>query len=373
MIETKLANFETDEKSVSMSMRARFESDAAYRTRIAETVKYMTAYQSGYVSPAKFAETMTTSDFPNLFGGVIDRTLLGGYRAAPSSYQDWCSIYRGAKDFRNLERHYLDLGDGALSTVAENNEYPLSKLAEGKHTYKVEKYGRRFAFTFEDFKADDLGALTTVPARMGTAAKRTTERLATSLICDADGPDATFFSAAHGNKLALALNMANLKTAAQTLTDISDAGDEPIFNDPAILVVPPALKLTAQELVKTVQTEVTSGTDNKILTAGMFGGLKIAVAPYISKIITTGSIGKSSWFLFADPAMLERPAVEIGFLQGMEEPQMFMKSPNATAIGGGAVDAFTGDFATDAIEFKVRHIVGGMAMDYRGAVASFGQ
>ena len=63
-------------------------------------------------------ETMTP--IPQLFGGAY-RTLLGGYRAAPSSYQDWCSIYRGAKDFRNLERHYLDLGDGALSTVAENN------------------------------------------------------------------------------------------------------------------------------------------------------------------------------------------------------------------------------------------------------------
>jgi hypothetical protein len=50
-----------------------------------------------------------------------------------------------------------------------------------------------------------------------------------------------------------------------------------------------------------------------------------------------------------------------------------MKSANASMIGGGDVGAFSGDFDSDSIEFKVRHIVGGAAMDPRGAVGSFGQ
>ena len=365
--------FETDGHNLSPTLRERFDTDPEYRQKLVETMQFIDEFRRGRIARARFAETMSTSDFPGLLGGVIDRTLLGGYRPYPTSYQDWCSIYRDAKDFRELERHFIDLGDGALTKVKEAEEYPYASLDEGKYTYKVEKFGRKFKFSWEAFVNDDLSALTTIPSRLGIAAKRTTEKLATSLICDASGPDATFFSEANGNKLSLALNAANLKTAAGVMADLSDKGDEPIFNDPAVLVVPPALKITAQEIVKTIQTEISSGDNTTIKTPGLFGNLKVAVAPYISKIITTGTIGKTAWFLFADPAQLERPAVEIGFLRGLEEPQLFMKSANASMIGGGDVGAFSGDFDSDSIEFKVRHIVGGAAMDYRGAVGSFGQ
>lgn len=365
--------FETDGHNLSPTLRERFDTDPEYRQRLVETMQFIDEFRRGRIARARFAETMTTSDFPGLLGGVVDRTLLGGYRPYPTSYQDWCSIYRDAKDFRELERHYLDLGDGVLTKVKQSEEYPYAELSEGKYSYKIEKFGRKFKFSWESFLNDDLSALTTTPARLGVAAKRTTEKLATSLICDANGPDATFFSDAHGNKLTLALNVANLKTAAGVMADLSDAGDEPIFNDPAVLVVPPALKITAQEIVKTIQTEITSGTDTKITTPGLFGNLKVAVAPYISRIITDADVRKKAWFLFADPAQLERPAVEIGFLRGHEEPQLFMKSPNASMIGGGDASAFGGDFDTDSIEFKIRHTSGGKAMDYRGAVGSFGQ
>ena len=365
--------FETDGHNLSPTLRERFDTDPEYRQKLVETMQFIDEFRRGRIARARFAETMSTSDFPGLLGGVIDRSLLGGYRPYPTSYQDWCSIYRDAKDFRELERHFLDLGDGTLTKVKEAEEYPYASLDEGKYTYKVEKFGRKFKFSWEAFVNDDLSALTTIPSRLGIAAKRTTEKLATSLICDANGPDATFFSDANGNKLTLPLNAANLKTAAGVMADLSDKGDEPIFNDPAVLVVPPALKITAQEIVKTIQMEIASGTDTKITTPGLFGNLKVSVAPYISKIITDAEVRKKAWFLFADPAQLERPAVEIGFLRGHEEPQLFMKSANASMIGGGDVGAFGGDFDSDSIEFKVRHIVGGAAMDPRGAVGSFGK
>ena len=365
--------FETDGHNLSPTLRERFKNDPVYRQRIGEAILYIDDFRRGRISRARFAETMTTSDFPDLFDGILDRTLLGGYLPYPTSYGEWCKIYPDAKDFRELERHYLDLGDGALTKVKELEEAPYAYLDEGKYSYRVEKYERKFAFSWEAFINDDLSALTTVPARLGVAAKRTTEKFATSLICDANGPDATFFSDAHGNKLALDLNAANLKTAAGVMADLSDAGDEPIFNDPAVLVVPPALRITAQEIVKTIQTEIASGTDTKIMTPGLFGNLKVAVAPYISKIITDADVRKKAWFLFADPKQLERPAVEIGFLQGYEEPQLTMKSPNAVRVGGGDLSPFSGSFEKGAVEFKVTHVIGGKAMDYRGAVGSFGQ
>jgi len=95
------------------------------------------------------------------------------------------------EDFRELERHFLDLGDGALTKVKEAEEYPYASLDEGKYTYKVEKFGRKFKFSWE--------ALSTTTSRRSRPSRPArhccqahTEKLATSLICDASGPDATF-------------------------------------------------------------------------------------------------------------------------------------------------------------------------------------
>jgi len=48
-----------------------------------------------------------------------------------------------------------------------------------------------------------------------------------------------------------------------------------------------------------------------------------------------------------------------------------MKAPDAIKVGGGA-DVFAGSFATDDIEYKVRHVIGGTTLDYRYALASEG-
>jgi hypothetical protein len=181
------------------------------------------------------------------------------------------------------------------------------------------------------------------------------------------------------NGAASALSQTSLASAANLLAQQMDNGGEPIFNDPAVLVVPPSLKLTAMQIVNALQIRAQSagGADVagtvQLDTVNLFQNLKIAVEPYISRIITAGTVGRTSWFLAADPAQSERPAVEIGFLQGHEEPQIAMKSPNAVMVGGGDVNAFAGDFDTDSIEFRVRHIVGGTLMDPRMMVGSFGQ
>lgn len=50
--------------------------------------------------------------------------------------------------------------------------------------------------------------------------------------------------------------------------------------------------------------------------------------------------------------------MEIGFLTGHETPELFMQSPNAVRVGGGAVDPMDGDFRTDSIDWKVRYVFG---------------
>ena len=368
--------------NISQNLRRKFEADAEYRQRLVETMQFIRDTQAGRIAPARFAEAMTTSDFPILLGGIMDRTLLGGYREYPASYEMWCKINRNVKDFRTISRAFLNLADGALDTVPQQEEYPFAGAGEGQYTYAVQKFGRKFKFSWESFVNDNLGAFSEVPMALGRAARRTTARFATSLICGAAGPNPVFFSAANGNMMNgnnSALSQTSLAAAANLLAQQMDNGGEPIFNDPAVLVVPPSLKLTAMQIVNALQirAQTAGGADaggaQQLDTVNLFQNLKIAVEPYISRIITAGTVGRTAWFLAADPAQSERPAVELGFLQGHEEPQIAMKSPNAVMVGGGDVNAFAGDFDTDSIEFRVRHVVGGTLMDPRMMVGRFGQ
>ena len=376
------ANLFGDGTNISQNLRRKFEADADYRQRLVETMQFIRDTQAGRIAPARFAEAMTTSDFPILLGGIMDRTLLGGYREYPASYEMWCKINRNVKDFRTISRTFLNLADGALDSVAQQEEYPFAGAAEGQYTYAVQKFGRKFKFSWESFVNDNLGAFSEVPMALGRAARRTTARFATSLICGAAGPNPVFFSAANGNMMNgnnSALSVTSLTAAANLLAQQMDTGGEPIFNDPAVLIVPPSLKITAMQIVNALQirAQTAGGADaggaQQLDTTNLFQNLKIAVEPYISRIITAGTVGRTAWFLAADPAQSERPAVELGFLQGHEEPQIAMKSPNAVMVGGGDVNAFAGDFDTDSIEFRVRHVVGGTLMDPRMMVGSFGQ
>jgi len=367
--------------NISQNLRRKFQEDAEYRAQIAKTMGFIRSYREGRVAPMRFREAMTTSDFPQLLGGIIDRSLLGGYRMFPTSYEMWCSINRDVSDFRTISRSFLNLGDGVLGTVAEKEEYPKAARAEGRYTYAVQKYGREFDFSWEAMVNDDLNAFSDNPVAFGRAAKRTTESFATSLITDANGPNAAFFNNGNGNLLApgaaSALSTTSLDAACDLFASMIDTGNEPVLNEPAVLVVPPSLKMTAMRLVKALQIRAQTGgggtAAQQLDTVNLYSNLQIAVAPYIPRLITAGTIGRTAWFLAANPQEIERPAVELGFLRGHEEPQIVMKSPDAIRIGGGEADAFSGDFETDSVRVRVRHVVGGTLGDPRFMVGSFGQ
>ena len=71
-----------------------------------------------------------------------------------------------------------------------------------------------------------------------------------------------------------------------------------------------------------------------------------------------------SWYLFADPARV--PAFAVGFLNGQQQPQVFLKQPHAQdALGGNGTDPYTWEL--DSVDFKCRHDFGVAAVDPRGA------
>lgn len=364
----------------------RKQGSAEYGRRLLEAARlYQRVLSGDRWAVLTFQEAMTTSDFPLLFGDIIDRQLLANYQEAPYTW-NMVAKQGTVADFRSVRRFAINGSESVLSAVAEQSEYPESSLSEARYTYSVGKYGRRVPFSWEAMLNDDLDALKDVPARLGKAARRSEEKFVTGLYVSSSGPDSTLYSSTHKNIVSTAngasatnpaLSISGLQDGMIVLGNMVDSDGEPIAIDGVTLVVPPALEVTAQNILNATEILVgqfptSSAANNTQFRAVNWVSkrVKLAVNYYLS--IIDSSHGNTSWYLFADPNQ-GRPALEFGKLRGHENPEIFVKSPNALRVGGGGlIDPMDGDFDTDSVVYKVRHVFGGTTLDYKATVASNG-
>jgi hypothetical protein len=385
------AIYEGDGTSLSARIRkARRAGNPAYKRNLLEAAHLYERTLAGSKRAAlDFQEAMSTSDFSNLFGDIIDRQILAKYVSQPVQW-DMLAKRGRVRDFRTVNRFTLDGGEAVLAQVKQLSEYPAAKLADGKYAYAVGKYGRRMPLSWETLVNDDLDAFRDIPDRLGNAARRTEERFATALYTSATGFNTTFFTT--GNKNIInpttlgsgaitnpPLGISGLQLAYQILGQQLDADGAPIYVDGVTLVVPPALTVVANNIINATEIWTAAGSSGLASDAGrqdqlrvanwMANKVKVQTNPWLPILSPTN--GNTSWYLFSDPTA-GRPAMEVGFLIGHEQPELFQKSPNSSRVGGGAAAAEDGDFDSDSIEWKLRHVLGGTLMDPKAAVASNG-
>ena len=368
---------------------ARRKQDTAYLGRLALFAEVFADAVTGGSNRAVYLlkEAMSTSDFPLMFADVIDRTLLANYREWPTSYQNFAAR-KVVPDFRDVKEFTIGGGESTLAEVAQGDGYPDTNLTEGKYAWGVKKYGRTMGFLWEAMINDDLGALTDIPARFARAARRTEQRQVTGLYVDTNGPHASFYTA--GNKNIInAANGASANNPALTITGLQDglivlskqldADGEPIVIDSVELVVPPALEVIALNILNAVELRLGGqGTGESGSTAGsgltavnwMKNRMRLNVDPYIPLVAATAN-GNRMWALFANPST-SRPALRYGLLRGHEEPETFLRSPNAIRVGGGDASPMDGSFENDSMAYKVRHVFGGSRIDPKATVGSNG-
>ena len=243
-------------------------------------------------------------------------------------------------DFKESDRYRVNaIGD--LEKVAEGGEIKHGTLGADTAKNKLETYGRAFVITRQMIYNDSLGEFLKLPAALGTKAKRKIDELFfRRLLANPEG----LFSAAHKNYAtgsASALAAATLAAGVAAFQKQTDAEGNPIALDPKFLVVPPALYVTALELVKAAQIQ---GTTN-VLSAF---GLEVVSAPYLSNAAYTGH-SDTGWYLFADPALCE--TFEIGYLNGRRAP---------------TVEQTSVDFDNLGLGFRVYFDLGVREQDFRG-------
>lgn len=352
--------------------------------RLATNADRMPAHRHEYL----LREAITTADFPQLFGQVLDRQLLARYQTAPSPWRAYTKIGR-ARDFRVRQIHKVQGNDTVLDLVREKAEYPLAPMSEAFYSIQVRKYGRTFDISWEALINDAMGAMSDIPARFASAAVDSEARAATALYCGAAAPNVALFGApivdvdgqAVTNLGILALTIQNLEITLNLMAQQQDVNGRPLGIRAAHLVVPPALEFTARSILTSTwkQQVDTAGAANAVPstfiplpTANVIPqvGLQLHVDPWIPIVMPVAAANRT-WFLFADPNA-SGAAMQMDFLSGHEMPEICMKASNKVTTGGSLLDPMGGDFDTDNTLYRVRHVFGGAQLDPRYAYAQVG-
>src|SRR5690554_7913255 len=80
-----------------------------------------------------------------------------------------------------FERHSL-----ALPRIPELTEYPTFSLEAEEELFGINKYGGRYAFSFEAFLNDEYQVIQTLPGEMANSARDTEDVLTTGVLATED-------------------------------------------------------------------------------------------------------------------------------------------------------------------------------------------
>jgi phage major head subunit gpT-like protein len=300
-------------------------------------------------SQLRIREDITSTTFPNALANTLRRLLLKEYRE-----QDYgvslIAQSSSVPDFRAQERVRVGYF-GDLPTVdPEAADYAeLTAPTDEKASYSVVTFGGVVTITRKMIINDDLGVVPQIVSRLGRSARRTlAQRVFNLMINNPTIYDSVaWFHATHGNLGSTALSAAELnvvRTAMRNRTEKDSSKKLGIA--PNVLVVPHELEGTARQENMREYLD-SSFTPNPVRFLFGSNGERIVVSPLLSDA--------NDWYVFAN--VEEAPTVEVGFLQGRQEPEFFLaEDPTSEKV-----------FTSDKIRYKVRHEFEAAVIDFRGA------
>lgn len=339
------------------SLREAFEQVTGRRMHdgrelLAEAVSYV---PDGFLPP-HLQESVTSSTFAEILGDSIRRRMVAQYLMPDlQSFMQLVSEISSLADFRTNRRMRLG-GYGDLPTVLEGGTYqPLTSPGDEEATYAPSKKGGLEDLTMETVMNDDMQVVRQIPIRLGDAAVRTLRHYIFNTILRDNitlYDSVALFHASHGNTDTTALSAAQMSAIRRAMRDQAPYGvtSQPLGagNLPRRLFVPAELEELAFKLATSVPYVL--ATNENATTPNLHRGLEVTVVDEWTDA--------TDYVVAADPA--NTPIIELGFLNGREEPELFIQ--DAQTVGSV--------FTADKITWKIRHIWGAVVLDYRGLYKS---
>ena len=294
------------------------------------------------------ADEVTNAIMASVVGNVMNKKLVADYKGQAK----WWAPLVSVVDLRDLKlQTRILLNDfESLADVAENGPYVNIPWGDTAETYSPKKVGSLVYVTMEMIINDDVRSVVRIPTKLAKAAVATINEYLSALWTAqaGTGPDMadTFpvFDATHGSNLGTgALTNLTLAAAITNVRKHANSAAQRIGISPKFLLIPAELEWAAAALVNST---LAPGTANNDVNA-----LQGIVRPIVVPQFTDAD----NWYLHPAPA--EAETVEIGFLNGRQEPELLVQdTPNVGTV-----------FTNDAITWKVRWIFGAAWLDWRGA------
>jgi hypothetical protein len=275
----------------------------------------------------------STSDFPAIFEGAVNRTLEQRYALAQPTFRRFAR----KKNFRDFRPDTIvRVGDfPMLKKVLENGEIKYGTFGEGKESVQAFSYAIALNISRQMLINDDLGAISDLLTSYGASVALFEE--------------VTFYAGAYNGSLAdgKAVFHADHKNlgAASAIT-VDSVGDgrkalskQKTIDDKPMLANPARIMLVGPDQLTNAEKFLASITPATVSSVNIFSGK--------FELVETSQIDGPSWDLFADPSTGSN--YRWGYLDGYEAPRVRMDEP----------------FGRQGFSMSVEHDFGCGATDYR--------
>jgi phage major head subunit gpT-like protein len=287
-----------------------------------------------------------------LLANVANKFLRAGFMAVETAWRQIAAI-RPANDFKQITTYSLT-GDLTFQLVPPGGEIKHGQVDATSYTNQVQTYARMLGLDRRDIINDDLGAFASVSRRLGRGGGIALNKLFWGIFLN----NSSFFTAGRNNLITGAgstLQLSQLDALNQKFLLQTDPDGNILGIAAAILLVPPALAVTAQTLMSSTMVvsgaTTAPGTPNNNPWAGKF---RVVSSAYMQDSTLTGN-SATAWYLLADPNDL--PVIEVAFLNGVETP---------------TVESSDADFGMLGQAFRGYFDVGVSPQEYRAGAKSAG-
>jgi len=319
-----------------------FDPMATSRRALADgIIRESFGYDPG-LSPLREAISWST-----VLGATMNRILVKDYQLPV--FNEWEQIVSSIRPLSDMKAQRTErIGYyGALPTVAAGGPYQFTTSpTEEEPQFTPSKRGMLDEWTWEDALNDNLGALRAIPKRLALAAKITLYQFVFDFI--KDNSECTYdttalFHANHSNTATTAFATDPLSVAKYTMRSQTALGSSitTMAVRPKFVLIPNELESEALRLRNSEYDDI---TDTRRANPH-YQTFDVIIVDYWTD--------PTNWYVIADPSLV--PTIELGFLGGKREPELFIEAPNTGS-----------HFSADKVVMKIRFVFGGAIIDHRG-------
>lgn len=292
----------------------------------------------------------STLSLPGILSNAGNKFFQEGFMGVENNTAE-VSSKKNVKDFKEHTTYTLN-ADMKYIKLAPGGEIQHGTVGETAYGNKADTYARMFSIERTDIINDDLGALTTVPRRLGRGANTAFQEVFWTEFLN----HTAFYTTGNKNKTSgLAFGIAELSAMLKAFREQTDPDDNPMSVSPTTIVVPPALEILAKKIFK--DDKIITGTGGEVSDGNPHqGSFKVVVSSYIGSVpaLSAQSSDIASYML-ANP--LDVSVIERAFLRGKETP---------------TVESAQAMFNVLGVQFRGFHDFGVRLQEFRGGVLSAG-